>query len=305
VSRPRRTDRGSTVEAVPKRRGSAAGASGGARTRIKLPVDPYSQYAEDAPSRSRRLRGPLIVVGVVIVLFAVIALVNQNSHDSAAKTAAAASSGATPSAGASAAAAANATGTALTNAYAAGRPSGNANGVPIGYPHTSDGSEAAAANYVVAFNSAEMVYSWYRVQLLNAIADPADAATLRSQLDGSYAKVDSAYGLSSTGVAPAGDTFVERAAPVGVSLVSDTGDKAVVSVWVVTVQGVAGTTSQNPVSEFWSTVTVTLDWTRGDWKWVGFTDSDGPAPLGGLQTPAAGQTLQAAVSKYGGLSYGR
>jgi len=50
---------------------------------------------------------------------------------------------------------------------------------------------------------------------------------------------------------------------------------------------------------------MTLGWSRGDWKWIGFSLSDGPAPLGGLQTPAAGQTLQAAVSKYGGLSYGR
>ena len=299
MSRPRRTDRGSTVEAGPTRRGPAAGASG-ARTRIKLPVDPYSQYAEDAPRRSRRLRGPLIVVGVVIVLFAVIALVNQNDHNSSAgKSTADASSAATH-----ASAAAGATGSALTNAYSASQASGNADGVPIGYPHTSSGSEAAAANYVVAFNSAEMVYSWYRVELLNAIADPADAANLRAQLNSSYSKVDSAYNLSSSGSAPAGDTFVERAAPVGVSLVSDTGDTAVVSVWVVTVQGLAGSTSQNPVSEFWSTVTVTLNWTRGDWKWVTFTDSDGPAPLGGLQTPAAGQTLQAAVSKYGGLTYG-
>ena len=297
MSRPRRTDRGSTVEAGPTRRGPAAGASG-ARTRIKLPVDPYSPYAEDAPRRSR-LRGPLIVVGVVVVLFAVIALVNQNDHGSspAKTTTAKSSSGATPAAGA--------TGTALTDAYSGSLASGSADGVPIGYPHTGNGSEAAAANYVVAFNSAEMVYSWYRLELLNAIADPADAATLRAQLNSSYAKVDSAYNLSSGGSAPAGDTFVERAAPVGVSLVSDTGDTAVVSVWVVTVQGLSGSTSQNPVSEFWSTVTVTLDWTRGDWKWVTFTDSDGPAPLGGLQTPAAGQTLQAAVSKYGGLTYGR
>jgi len=303
VSRPRRTDRGSTVEAGPTRRGPAAGASG-ARTRIKLPVDPYSPYAEDAPRRSRRLRGPLIIVGVVVVLFAVIALVNQNDHGSSAgKSTADASSAASPAT--HAAAGAGATGSALTNAYSSSLASGNADGIPIGYPHTGNGSEAAAANYVVAFNSAEMVYSWYRVELLNAIADPADASTLRAQLDGSYAKVDSAYNLSSSGAAPAGDTFVERAAPVGVSLVSDNGNTAVVSVWVVTVQGLAGSTSQNPVSEFWSTVTVTLDWTRGDWKWVNFTDSDGPAPLGGLQTPAAGPTLQAAVSKYGGLTYGR
>ena len=299
MSRPRRTDRGSTVEAGPNRRGPAAGASG-ARTRIKLPTDPY---AEQAPRRSR-LRGPLIVVGVVVVLFAVIALVNQNNHNSSAPKSTAATSAVTPGAGAGASPSAGPT--ALpTTAYNAGQASGSADGVPIGYPHTSSGAEAAAANYVVAFNSAEMVYSWYRVELLDAIADPADAATLRGRLDDSYAKVDSAYNLSSSGKAPAGDTFVERAAPVGVSLVSDTGSTAVVAVWVVTVQGLAGSTSQDPVSEFWSTVDVTVNWTHGDWKWVSFTDSDGPAPLGGLQTPAAGQTLQAAVSKYGGLTYGR
>jgi len=297
VSRPRRTDRGSTVEAGPTRRGPAAGASGGARTRIKLPADPY---AADVPRRSR-LRGPLIVGGVVVVLFAVIAVVNQSGHKNSPSSpkAASATSATTPTPGASPSS------TSLTSAYGAGQASSSADGVPIGYPHTGDGAEAAAANYVVAFNSAEMVYSWYRVGLLDAIADPADAATLRGQLDDSYTKVDSAYGLSSSGSAPAGDTFVSRAAPVGVSLVSDSGSTAVVSVWVVTVQGLAGSTSQDPVSEFWSTVTVTLDWTHGDWKWVTFTDSDGPAPLGGLQTPAAGQTLQAAVSKFGGLTYGR
>jgi hypothetical protein len=296
VSRPRRTDRGSTVEAGPTRRGPADASAGAARTRIKLPVDPY---AEHVPRRSR-LRGPLIIGGVVVALFAIIALVNQNDHNSSPKsTAAAATSGpsATPDA--------SSTAPLSTTTYDAGQAAGSADGVPVGYPHTSQGAEAAASNYVVAFNSAEMVYSWYRVQLLNAIADPADASTLRAQLDDSYAKVDSAYNLTSGGVAPAGDTFVERAAPVGVSLVSDTGGTAVVSVWVVTIQGLAGTTSQDPVSEFWSTVNVTLDWSHGDWKWVGFTDSDGPAPLGGLQTPAAGQTLQAAVSKYGGLTYGR
>jgi hypothetical protein len=297
VSRPRRTDRGSTVEAGPTRRGPAAGASGAARTRIKLPADPYSA---DVPRRSR-LRGPLIVVGVVVVLFAVIAVVNSSSHKNSPSSpkAASATSGATPTPGASSSS------TSVTSVYGAGLASSSADGVPIGYPHTGDGAEAAAANYMVAFNSAEMVYSEYRVGLLDAIADPTVAASLRSQLDSSYAEVDSEYGLSSSGVAPAGETFVSRAAPVGVSLVSNTGDKAVVSIWVVTVQGVAGGTSQSPVSEFWSTVTVTLDWTHGDWKWVTFTDSDGPAPLGGLQTPAAGQTLQAAVSKFGGLTYGR
>ena len=304
MSRPRRTDRGSTVEAGPTRRGPAADASagGGSRTRIKLPVDPYSSsYAEEAPRRSR-LRGPLIVIGVVVVLFAVIALVNQNDHGSSSMApGAAAATGA-------ASAAPGATSTSVTTGYGSGLASGSADGVPVGYPHTSDGAEAAAANYMSAFNGTEMVYSWYRVQLLNAIADPADAAGLRGQLDGMYAKVDSGYDISSSGQAPSGDTFVNRATPVGVSLVSDNGSTAVVSVWTVRLLGLAGTNVQSAdaaVSEDWATFTMTLGWSRGDWKWVGFTLSDGPAPLGGLQTPAAGQTLQAAVSKYGGLSYGR
>ena len=303
MSRPRRTDRGSTVEAGPTRRGPAADASagGGARTRIKLPVDPYSSsYAEQAPRRSR-LRGPLIVIGVVVVLFAVIALVNQNDRGSAPKTAGAAATGAASSAP-------SATSTNVTTTYGSALASGSADGVPVGYPHTSNGAEAAAANYLSAFNGTEMVYSWYRVQLLNAIADPADAEALRAQLDGMYAKVDSGYDLSSSGQAPSGDTFVNRATPVGVSLVSDNGSTAVVSVWAVRLQGLAGSNVQGAsaaVSEDWATFTMTLGWSRGDWKWVGFTLSDGPAPLGGLQTPAAGQTLQAAVSKYGGLSYGR
>ena len=303
MSRPRRTDRGSTVEAGPSRRGPAADASlgGGSRTRIKLPVDPYSSsYAEEAPRRSR-LRGPLIVIGVVVVLFAVIALVNQNDHGSSSKAPSAAATGAASSAP-------SATSTSVTASYGSGLASGSADGVPVGYPHTGDGAEAAAANYMSAFNGTEMVYSWYRVQLLNAIADPADASALRGQLDGMYAKVDSGYSISSSGQAPSGDTFVNRATPVGVSLVSNDGSTAVVSVWAVRLLGLAGSNVQNAdaaVSEDWSTFTMTLSWSRGDWKWVGFTLSDGPAPLGGLQTPAAGQTLQAAVSKYGGLSYGR
>ena len=299
MSLPRRTDRGSTVEAGPTRR-PPAGSSAGARTRIKLPADPY---AEDVRRRPR-LRGPLIAGGVVLALFAIIALVNQSNHGGsgpARSTGANANSTSTPKL----TAAPSASSTSVTEAYGSGLASSSAADVPVGYPHTSSGAEAAAANYVSGFNSAEMVYSWYRVELLNAIADPADAANLRSQLNASYAKIDSAYGLSSSGSAPAGDTFVNRTTPVGVSLVSDNGGTAVVSVWVVMLQGLSGNTSQEPVSEAWATFNLTLAWSHGDWKWVGYSESDGPAPLGGLQTPAAGSTLQAAASKYGGLTYGR
>lgn len=300
MSRPRRTDRGSTVEAGPRTRrppAEAAARPAGPRTRIKLPADPYSEQAPRG--LAGRLRGPLIVLGLVLALFAVIALVNHGhggpkGQAAADRSATGASPRATPSGSAAA-----------TSPYTDGLASGTADDIPVGYPHSAAGAEAAAANYVVAFNSADMVSRSVRDRLVNAIADPAIAATLQGQFDAAYAQIETTYGLSSTGAAPAGQTFVERAAPVGVSLVSDNGASATVSVWVVTLAGLAGTGSQHAVSEDWATVTVTLSWTRGDWKWFSFQSADGPAPLGGLQTPAAGSTLQAAVTKFGGLRYGR
>lgn len=302
MSRPRRTDRGSTVEAGPRTRRPPAESGtrpAGPRTRIKLPADPYSEQ----PPRglAARVRGPLIVLGLVLVLFAVIALVNHG-HGGPKGQAAADSSGGT---GASPGASPSDTATTATSPYTEGLASGIADDIPVGYPHSTAGAEAAAANYVVAFNSADMVSRSVRNRLVNAIADPAIASTLQGQFDAAYAQIETTYGLSGSGAAPAGQTFVERAAPVGVSLVSDNGASATVSVWVVTLAGLAGTNSQHAVSEDWATVTVTLSWTHGDWKWFSFQSAEGPAPLGGLQTPAAGSTLQAAVTKFGGLRYGR
>jgi hypothetical protein len=290
------------VEAGPsKRRPPAPGTRpASARTRIKLPADPY---ADEAPrSFALRMRAPLIALGLVIALFAVIALVNHG-HSAPAKSEPAAA--ATGTAGTASAAPSATSATSVTVPYSAGQATDSADGVPVGYPHTSAGAEAAAANYVVAFNSADMTRSSARDVLVNDIADPAIAATLQGQFDAAYAQIDHTYGLSSTGDAPDGQTFVERAAPVGVSLVSDNGGSATVSVWVVTLAGLAGTGSQHAVSEDWATVTVTLSWADGDWKWFSFQTSDGPAPLGGLQTPAPGSTLQAAVNEFGGLRYGK
>lgn len=297
VSRPRRTDRGSSVEAGPRTRRPAAGQSAGARTRIKLPADPY---AEQAPrGLAPRLRGPLIGLGLVLALFAVIALVNHGGKSTAGN--AAATQTGTPAVSSAP------TGTTgpVTAPYTAGQASDSADGVPVGYPHTTAGAEAAAANYVVAFNSADMAHASDRDRLVNAIADPAIASTLQGQFDAAYTQIDTTYGLTSAGNAPAGQTFVERAAPIGVTQVSYNGQSATVSVWVVTLAGLAGTNSQHAVSEDWATVTVTLSWTHGDWKWFSFQSAEGPAPLGGLQTPAPGSTLQAAVTKYGGLRYGK
>jgi len=83
------------------------------------------------------------------------------------------------------------------------------------------------------------------------------------------------------------------------------GGSATVSVWEVEIAGLAGTGSKYPVTESWTTVTVTLHWTQGDWKWVSFTESDGPVPTYGSQVISNGQTLQNAVNQFGGLRYAR
>jgi hypothetical protein len=292
MARPRsRADRGSypldTAQSTPE-----------ARTRVKLPPDPYRDD-EPRPGRARR---PLILLGALVALVAVIAIVNRSSHHS--------SSGSTQTAGdsqstAGSSASGSATGPVTTPFTGSGLPTGTADKVPVGYPHTSTGAESAAANYVVAFYSPTMVGTTARHRLITAIADPAIRSSLETQLDAAYQQANVGNGLAADGTAPSGNTFVERCAPVGVTLVSQDGDNATVSVWAVTLSGLAGTGSTHPVTEAWSTVTVILHWTQGDWKWVSFTAADGPVPTSGQQVASGGQALQNAVNQFGGLRYAR
>jgi hypothetical protein len=270
------------------------------RTRVKLPPNPY---LDDEPS-PRRGRRPLILLGALIALVAAVAIVNRTSHhDNAAQGGGQPSS---PAAGVgSSTPVADSTAPVTAPIQGSGLPANTADQIPVGYPHTSKGAESAAANYVVAYTSSTMVASSARHRLIDAIADPAISSSLQSQLDSTYKQVNSSYGLSANGVAPAGQTFVQRSAPVGVTLVNDSGNGATVAVWTVTIAGLAGTGSTHPVTEGWSTVTVTLHWTQGDWKWVSFTASDGPVPTSGQQVPSTGQALQNAVNQFGGLRYAR
>lgn len=268
-----------------------------ARTRVKLPPDPY-QDDEPSPRRGRR---PLVLLAALVALVAAIAIVNHSTHHSGGAPAAGQSAG---NAG-SGSQAAGSTGPATSQFSNSGLPANTADGVPIGYPHTAKGAESAAANYVVAYTSAAMVNSTARHKLIDAIADPAIAASLQSQLDTAYSQVDSSLGLSADGAPPSGQVLVQRSAPIGVTLASSSTDNATVSVWAVTLAGLAGQGSTHPVTENWSTITVTLRWTGGDWKWVSFQSADGPVPTSGQQVVSGSTDLQKAVSQFGGLRYAR
>lgn len=276
-----------------------------ARTRVKLPPDPYG---DDEPRRTRARR-PLILLGALVALVIAVAVVNSSTHHSNANAddpqSGGQSSAPSGAASASTGAVADASGPSTAPIQGSGLPSNTADTIPIGYQHNSKGAESAAANYVVAYQSSSMVSATARHSLIADIADPAIASGLQSQLDTAYSQVDSAYGLSSNGVPPAGQTFVSRGSPMGVSLSNYEGDSATVSVWMVTITGLAGTGSTHPVTESWTTVSVTLHWTQGDWKWVSFTSTDGPVPTSGSQVTSSGQALQNAVNQFGGLRYAR
>ncbi len=297
MARPRsRADRGSypldTAQSTPE-----------ARTRVKLPPDPYRDGGAPRPPRGRR---PLILVGALVALVAVIAIVNRSTnHGSSPQSDGQASASDGSNSGSPASSAGSGSNAPVTVPQGAGLPSNSADGVPIGYPHTKQGAESAAANYVVAYSSSRMATPSARHQLIDAIADPAISSALQSQLDTAYQAEGASFGLSSDGVPPAGQTFVQRAAPVGVTLVNSNGDGATVKVWAVVILGLAGPNSTHPVVEDWTTFTITLHWTKGDWKWVSFTSADGPTPAGGEQIASGSQDLQNAINQFGGLRYAR
>src|SRR5579883_2636377 len=176
---PRRADRGSYEL------DDAAQSTPETRTRVKLPPDPYG-FSDARPKRGRR---PLVIVGAIVVLFVAIALVNRSTHHSSGgsangQTGTNATTGTGSNAnGSTGSPVGSATGPATSPIQGSGLPSGTADSIPIGYPHSAQGAQSAAANYVSAYGSATMVHADARHKLVNAIADPAIASTLQSHMD--------------------------------------------------------------------------------------------------------------------------
>ncbi|MGI8682429.1 MAG: hypothetical protein ACR2JO_09965 [Mycobacteriales bacterium] len=178
-------------------------------------------------------------------------------------------------------------------------------GVPVGYANTASGAQSAATNYTVAYGSAAMFDPSRRHAIVAAIADPVTEQSLQTQLDASFAAVMASFGLDSSGHPPTGLTFVDRTLPVGVHLLRLAGGAAQVEVWTAGLIGLAGAKSTKPVAEAWSTATISLRWTGGDWKWVSFTQHDGPTPVSGLQAPSGADRIAQAVRDFAGLRYAR
>jgi len=266
------------------------------QTVIRLPKDPYE--GEFKAPRGRRGRGVLALAAIVVVVAAVIAI-NSSKHNNSA-----ASQGASTGVGGGVPAATATVGqSAPTGASSPAFPTQTANGVLTGYQDTQSGAEAAASNYVAAYVSEAMVHTSQRHAMIQAIADPAIAPHLQSELDTAFGAAARGYGLDANGNPPAGQTLVYRGVPAGVRVDSYTSTKAVVDVWTCTIDGIAGNGSTFPVSSTWSTLTLTLTWVDNDWRWNDFGQVDGPTPVGGTQQASSATDLQKAAEQFARLRY--
>jgi hypothetical protein len=250
------------------------------RTRVRLPAD------ESAPGQRRRSPwgSALAALAVIALVIAAVAFANRGADTDD-----------EPSAGEGAPVPAS--GQAPSNRQVAG--------VATGFPHTRAGAESAATNYAVAIGSEQMLDDATRRRIIRAVADPAVEPAMQARMNDAFASLREFYKLDSDGEPPNGETFVYRALPVGSRLVSYREDAATVAVWTNGIIGVTGQNSTKPVLEAWHTITVTLRWVEGDWRWVSYDQKDGPTPVSGQQPASAADEIAEAVEKFGGYRYAR
>ena len=266
---------------------SSGGYGGTGQTRTRLP-DSGDAFGD--PRRRSSSRSLVTVVGVVVLLIAAIAFANRGDGD--AESSGSGSDKAETSA------------TAPTGEQPVKSKTGD---IATGYAHTEQGAQSAATNYGIALGSADMYNLEKRHAIVNTVYAPDVAAAQLPEFDQVYSKESflEKLGLTKDGAAPSGQTFVSRVVPVGTKVTSYNGSGASVALWYTSLFGLSGEDSKNPVTESWYTTTYQLKWVDGDWKVAGFTQKDGPVPVGRDQRASTAEDMSKAVEEYGGFTYAR
>ncbi|GAA4658366.1 hypothetical protein GCM10023347_06990 [Streptomyces chumphonensis] len=258
-----------------------------AGTRIRLPEGETSDAGRGPVVRPGR--SLLMVVGVVVLLIAAIAFAVRGGDDTAAPDAKSPDARATAPSGVD--------------------PVDAGTGVPSGFPRTEQGAQSAAANYLVALTGDGMYVADTRTDIVDTVFAPDIAADRRASLDAIYSDPEflQRIGLQEDGVAPTGSTFVSRANPIGTDVVNydEAEGVATVAVWYVTLFGLSGEESRNPVTEAWYTNTFQLRWADDDWKVIDFDQQDGPTPVGRDQRASSAEDMAEAQKRFGGFTYAR
>ncbi|MFE3643410.1 hypothetical protein ACFXOM_20815 [Streptomyces sp. NPDC059169] len=268
--------------------GGSVGGTG--QTRTRLPEGGTGDVYGGARRPTRNSRSLTMVVGVVVLLIAAIAFANRGGGSSTASGAAAGAKDAAPT------------------APSGVRPvKGRTGAIPTGYAHDEQGAQSAAANYAIPLGSADMYQAARRHEIVSTVYAPSVATTRQSDLDRVYSDKGflTRIGLREDGTAPDGQAFISRVIPAGTKVEKFSGDTATVAVWYSSLFGLAGESSENPVSESWYTTTYELKWTNGDWKVTDHVQKDGPVPVGRDQRASGAKEMADAVEQFGGFSYAR
>jgi len=267
---------------------TSGGYGGTGHTRTRLP-----DRSGDVYGGARRGRSPsrslVTVVGVIVLLIAAIAFANRGEDDP----------GTTPSSGSQP----DASSTAASGEKPVQSKSGD---IPTGFAQDEQGAGSAAANYAAALGSDGMFNASRRHEIVQTIAAPASVDRLQSGFDSDYsAAFFKRIGLTDSGSAPAGTTFVNRTMPAGTKVTSLNNDAATVEVWCNGLFGLAGADSTNPVTSSWFTVTMKLAWSDSDWKVVESSQKTGPTPVTGDNPISGSAEIGEAVQEFGGFTYAR
>ncbi|CAL9493935.1 hypothetical protein SUDANB171_03283 [Streptomyces sp. enrichment culture] len=260
------------------------------QTRTRLPEQ--DGFADRRPAASPG-RSVVTIVGIVLILIAAIVFANR-ADDSTGSDSGGTDDGNRPGAN--------------PTAPSGQQPvEGFTNGIPSGFPQSAEGAESAAANYVVALGGEGMFQQESRRTIVDTVYSPEFAAQEADAIDRVYSDPDflSRIGLSESGAAPDGSTFVSRVSPVGTRIIDFAPDRATVAVWYSSLFGIAAVDSLNPVTESWYTNTYDLIWVDGDWKVAAFDQVDGPVPVARDQRASTAEEMAEAVEQYGGFTYAR
>jgi hypothetical protein len=150
--------------------------------------------------------------------------------------------------------------------------------VPVGYARTRDGAVAAATNYsAVLAGPLILEPSRYRAAE-DVIASASARAGVTAEGEQAIASVEAS--TNAIALAQRGVRVVVRYAPLAYRVAAYDAGRATVAIWGLWLVGEQGLLTP---TETWSTRTIVLEWTGGDWKLNSSSTSPGPTPQPGQQ----------------------
>jgi hypothetical protein len=161
-------------------------------------------------------------------------------------------------------------------------PTGQRDGVPVGFARTREGAVAAASAYTAVLSSPVVLDEPQRARAIRVMATPEYAEELIGQ-------------LAAVPVGPTGDDpALYQSVQIGYRVPAWSRDAAEVTLWAASLTGDDALT---PAQLGFGTSTYALRWLDGDWKLAGLVSNrEGPTPRLATERSAPGEVLELARS---------